>query len=478
LGISLVQKTFPVSEFGFQLPCYTFRQFVLLVRQKLEAYNKVLQEVEEGIVMAWRQLKINSRISDYRIVGFLGRGNYGEVWRAKPKIGPEMAIKSYAALSQIIRKERLTREIMREALAQAEVRDPNVVALMKGEPDDGYIMFELMKSSLKEELKKSKDIRFPLETSTEIMKGCLSGLKAIHSKEIVHGDIKPANILISENLVPKISDFGLASILHKKKFPLPFFRGSSCWAAPEVLNGEAPTFQSDLFSIGIVFYLLLTKRHPFFPEDPSCLWEPEDNIKDEGFVPKPVTHFDLNIPEEISQIAAKLLQRDPDKRYKNVEEVLIALTQMEAPVTKVEPMPTGMPIETANEIAEAILEAKRLYFVQFNPWDALKLLQNVVEKYKDQKIRYLADACSFSAFVHNYLGEWDKADRMATLGIGLDPNHVESYMCRGYARKHRGLDNKDKKSLDEAREDFNRALMLTQDIRKRSQVQRYLEQLS
>lgn len=429
--------------------------------------------------MAWRQLKINSRINGYRIIGYLGSGNYGEVWKAKPKIGAEVAIKYYATLSSIIRQDKLTKEIMREALAQSEVKDENVVTLIRGEPEKGYIMFELMESSLQEEMKQlNRDSKFTIEVSIDIMRGCLSGLRAIHKNEIVHGDIKPANILLNENFVPKISDFGLASILHKKKFPLPFFRGSSCWAAPEVLNGEAPTYQSDLFSIGIVFYLLLTTRHPFFPDDPSCLWTPEDYIKNQQFSPKPTNQLQTDIPEEMSQIATKLLQREPDRRYKEVEEVLIALTELEAPVTKAEQVPVDVPIETANEIAEAILEAKRLYFVQFSPQSALDLLHNVVDKFKGQEIRYLADACSFTAFLHNYLSEWDESETVASIGIKLDPNHVESYMTRGYARKHRGISKKNNKSLSDAKEDFNRALMLTKDIRKRYQVQRYLDQLA
>jgi serine/threonine protein kinase len=429
--------------------------------------------------MAWRKLKIKSRINGYTITGYIGRGNYGEVWKAKPRIGPEVAVKYFAALSSIIRLDRLTKEIMREALAQAQLNHQNVVALIRGEPEKGYIMFELMKSSLKEKIKNliTSSDKLTTDTAIAIIKGCLNGLKAIHDKEIVHGDIKPANILMTEEDVPKISDFGLASILHKKKFPLPFFRGSSCWAAPEVLLGEGPTYQSDLFSMGIIFYLLLTNSHPFYPNEPSCLWEPEDRIADKSFLPKPVTDLEATTPEVVSQIITRLLQRDPDRRFKKVEEVLIALTELEAPETKEEPVSVGVPIETANEIAEAILDAKRLYFIDFTPPDALQKLKNVIDKFKDKGIRSLADAYSFSAFLHNYLGEWDNAVIQASMGVKVDPMHAESYMTRGYALMHKWLQRQDNASLANAKEDFNKALMLTRDIRKRGQIQHYLAQL-
>jgi serine/threonine protein kinase len=302
-------------------------------------------------------------------------------------------------------------------------------------------------------------------------------LKAIHDKKIVHGDIKPGNILLTEKDIPKISDFGVASILHEKKFPIPFFRGSSCWAAPEVLKGDAPSFQSDLFSMGIICYLLLARRHPFFPNDPCCLWEPEDLIKDEAKVPRQLIEVSPQVPEEVSQIVARLLQHDLTKRFKNVEEIQIALTQLEAPAAKEKAVPSDAPIEAANEIAKAILEAKRLYFVQFNPLKSIELLRALIDKYKDKKIRYLADACSFRAFLHNFLKDWNEAVIVASMGIDLDPNHLESYMARGYARMHKWIATKDSQLHSDAKEDFSKALLLTADIRKKLQIQRYLDQL-
>jgi serine/threonine protein kinase len=363
-------------------------------------------------------------------------------------------------------------------MAQEEVRHPNVVDIIRAEPEKGYIMLEFMHTSLREKIKHlDEDSPLSTEASIDIIKGCLSGLKAIHDRNIVHGDIKPANILMTEQDVPKISDFGVASILHKKKFPIPFFHGSRCWAAPEILKGEAPSYQSDLFSLGIICYLLLAKKHPFNPGDPCCLWEPEDLIEDQEFTPVQISDITKGIPEEVGGIVTKLLHRELAKRFANIEEVQIAFTQLEAPTPKDKSVPSDAPIEAANEIAQAILEAKRLYFVQYSPLAGLALLEKVIEKYKNQKIRYLADACSFKAFLHNFLREWQSADDSASLGIELDPNHLESYQTRGYARMHRWLDTQDAQSLSNAREDFNRALLLTADIRKRSQIQKYLEQL-
>jgi len=426
-------------------------------------------------------LKPRSRIKDWRVVSKLGSGTYGEVWKAKHyRMESVVAIKNFARLAQIVRKDTLIREILREAIAMAKIQHENVVAFHTDNIERGCIVFEYVSNSLETEIKRRSSANrwFSQDEALSVLTGILEGLAAIHEKNIVHGDIKPANILLTDKLTPKLSDFGMASILKTKRFPCPFFHGSNNWAAPEVLLGEKPSFQSDLFSVGIIGYLLFTRRHPFYHEDITCLSGPEDYIFDAECNPKSAGQVNEELPATISEIIEKLLQRDPNNRYKNVGEVLMALTEMEAPTTPIEVEVTMTRAEVTNEIGSAILEAKRFFLTEFNPPIALKTLTDVIKKLKSSNIRFIANAYSYKAFIHNYLQEWDEAIKAATEGIKVDPNHCDSYMARGYAYKRKGSLILDNELLDLARGDLNKARLLAVDNRKRQQAQKYLTELS
>jgi serine/threonine protein kinase len=426
-------------------------------------------------------LKPRSQVKDWRVESKLGSGTYGEVWKAKHRMGSVVAIKSFARLVQIVRKDTLIREILREAIAMAQIRHENVVAFNTDDIERGCIVFEFVPNSLEQEMKRRRGTEswFSPDEAFSIFKGILEGLKAIHAKQIVHGDIKPANILLTERLTPKMSDFGMASILSAKKFPCPFFHGSNNWAAPEVLSGEKPDFQSDLFSAGIIAYLLFTGYHPFHHDDPSCLSRPEDYISNPEYFVQSVRMHNDSILAPISDIIDKLLQRDRDKRYKSVQEVLMALTELEAPTapTEVEVTKTEVEVEVAYEIGYSIVEAKRLFHTEFNPPAALEVLTKVIDKFKSSNVRFLANAFSYKAFIYNYLQEWGESIEAASEGIKVDPNHCDSYMARGYAYKRKGSETGNNALLELAKGDLNKAKLLAPDYRKRQQAQKYLTEL-
>jgi serine/threonine protein kinase len=422
-------------------------------------------------------LKPKSRIKDWIIEDKLGSGTYGEVWQAKHRMGSVVAIKSFARLAQIVREDRLLREILRETIAMAQIAHENVVTFNTDDTEKGCIVFEFVPYSLEGEIKRRRGSSswFTLNETLSIFKGILEGLAAIHGKNIVHGDIKPANILLTEKLTPKLSDFGMASILSAKKFPCPFFHGSNNWAAPEVLLGEKADFQSDLFSVGIIAYLLFTGKHPFHRDDPTCLSGPEDHISDVEYIPQSATVLNNSIPAPVSDIIDKLLQRDRDKRYKNVNEVLIALTELEAPTA----IPTGVEVtkselEATKEISESIVEAKRLFHVEFEVRAALDILTDVINKFKSINASFLANAFSYKAFILNYLHEWDESIETASEGIKIDPNHCDSYMARGYACMRKGSATGNAALLKSARSDLNKAKLLAPIYTKRQQAQNYL----
>jgi len=426
-------------------------------------------------------LKPRSKIKDWRIESELGSGTYGEVWKAKhQRMGSVVAVKSFARLSQIVRKDTLIREILREAIAMARIQHENVVAFHTDYIERGCIVFEFVPNSLEQEMKRrrGKTSWFSQDEALSIFKGILEGLAAINKKQIVHGDIKPANILLTEKLTPKMSDFGMASILSAKKFPCPFFHGSNNWAAPEILLGGDPDFQSDLFSVGIIAYLLFTGNHPFHREDPSCLSGPQDYIANPEYSIPSLKIQDDSTLAPIADIINKLLQRDRDKRYKNVQEVLMALTELEAPTTTTTTVElTKTKVEATNEIDYSIVEAKRLFYTEFNPLAALQILTDIIDKFRALKVRSLANAFSYKAFIHNYLQEWQESIEAASKGITLDPNHCDSYMARGYARKRKGYEINGHALLKAARDDLNKARLLAPDYRKRQQAQKYLAEL-
>jgi serine/threonine-protein kinase len=425
-------------------------------------------------------LKPRSRIKDWVVEAKLGSGTYGEVWKAKHRMGSAVAIKSFARLAQIVREDKLLSEILREAIAMAQIAHENVVAFNTDDIERGCIVFEFVPNSLEGEIKRRRGMSgwFSPDEALGIFGGILEGLAAIHGKNTVHGDIKPANILLTERLTPKLSDFGMASILSAKKFPCPFFHGSNNWAAPEVLSGEKADFQSDLFSVGIIAYLLFTSKHPFHHDDPTCLSGPEDYISESGYTVQSATVFNSGIPAPISDIIDKLLQRDRDKRYKNIDEVLIALTELEAPTavpTEIDVAKTKVEITT--EIGDSIVEAKRLFQTEFNPRGALKILGDVVNKLKSSNVPFLANAFSYMAFIDNYLQLWDESIGAASEGIKLSPNHCDSYMARGYAYMRKMGQTGDTGLYGFARSDLNKAKLLALTYTKRQQAQRYLDLL-
>jgi tetratricopeptide (TPR) repeat protein len=147
----------------------------------------------------------------------------------------------------------------------------------------------------------------------------------------------------------------------------------------------------------------------------------------------------------------------------------MALTELEAPTA-----PTVSAEVVTNEIGYSILEAKRLFHTEFNPPAALKVLTDVINRFKSLNVPFLANAFSYKAFIHNYLREWDKSIEAAREGIKIDPNHCDSYMARGYAYKKKGFETKNDALLASARDDLNKAKLLAPDYRKRQQAQRHL----
>ena len=265
------------------------------------------------------------QLDNYMIIEELGKGTYGRVLKAKDLDTDEIvAIKLLHGEIGSKRKK----DLKHEAWVQKKLNHKNIVRCLdyKHESKTGsYLVMEYVEGeSLQKLLDKNPMEPLALDLALNIIKSCLSALGYAHTHEsgaIIHGDIKPGNIIVpfSKEKEVKIADWGVAKQLGTFKM---LNKGSSTCAAPEVLqcwkqNKKDWVFnqQSDLFSIGIIAYYILTGRHPFvdlsiYGRTISFL------INDKYFKPPPMTRFDgEQIPDYLEPIISKLLEKHPRNRY-------------------------------------------------------------------------------------------------------------------------------------------------------------------
>lgn len=263
----------------------------------------------------------------------------GTVYLARDeRLGRLVAIKVLNS-SEMAAEDRRAR-FLREARSAAAVRHPNVATIHEvDETADGvpYIVMEYCEGeTLSQRLRRS-----PLEAAEflSIARQLAAGVAAAHDKGILHRDIKSANIVVEPNGVTKILDFGLA-----KPFPRALtdpgletslesatghFFGTLHFIAPEQARGQNADVRSDLFSVGVVMYLMATGKLPFNADAPLMVLE---KIRDEE--PEPFVPLDLAFPPVAAKIIAKLLQKSPGDRYQNARDLLSDLEEIDTPTVR------------------------------------------------------------------------------------------------------------------------------------------------
>lgn len=191
----------------------------------------------------------------YCLKNLLGEGTYGSVWLAQDtRLEIPVAIKALHATHGRIG------DLRAEAVTQARLSHDNIVRIYDVDVDDRVIVMEYiegasLESHLKDLIRQEGWIQ--ASRSKDILAQCFDALIYAHSKQVVHGDVKPANIMIQEDLTAKLTDFGVAKVIAEQymgTYPsgLPRRMGSTTYSAPEVIRGEPRDFQSDMFSLGIV----------------------------------------------------------------------------------------------------------------------------------------------------------------------------------------------------------------------------------
>ena len=258
----------------------------------------------------------------------LGKGAMGVVYLGRdPVIGRRVALKTIRATAEDDSEQREFNErFMREAQAAGTLSHPNIVTIHdvgeEVETQTSFIAMEYVEGKNLKQLLKDK-VAFSWDRVAEISMSVADALDYAHRRGIVHRDVKPANIIIltSDGTV-KITDFGIAKIEASSLTETGQFLGTPNYMSPEQVTGETVDGRSDLFSLGVVLYELLTKRKPFIGDNLTSI---SYKIVHEEY-PPPET-YDATIPGEFGPILARALAKDPAARFQSGKDFHAALAE-------------------------------------------------------------------------------------------------------------------------------------------------------
>ncbi len=264
--------------------------------------------------MIMKGQKINDR---YQIIKTIGEGGMANVYLAYDTIlDRNVAVK--VLRGDLATDEKFVRRFQREALSASSLSHPNIVEVYDVGEDNGsyYIVMEYIEGKhLKQLLKKRGNLT--LTEVVDIMLQVTDGMSAAHDSYIIHRDIKPQNIMILENGLIKITDFGIAMALNSTQLTQTnSVMGSVHYLPPEQASGKGATIQSDVYSMGILMYELLTGTLPFRGDNAveialKHIKEPFPSVKDK--VP--------NLPQSIENIIMRATAKNVKNRYADAKEM-------------------------------------------------------------------------------------------------------------------------------------------------------------
>ena len=267
---------------------------------------------------------IGKTVSHYKILEKLGEGGMGIVYKAQDiKLDRFVALKFLP--QHLTTNEEEKQRFIHEAKAASALQHNNICAIHEiDETEDGQI-FICMDYYEGETLnKKIKEKPLPLEEAIDIAIQIAQGLTKAHEKDIVHRDIKPANIMLTDDGVVKIFDFGLAKLSTQTKLTKESTTlGTVSYMSPEQVKGEKVDYRTDIWSLGVIIYEMLTGQLPFKGEYASAvIYSIMSDIQE------PITALCTGIPMELERIINKCLNKNPYDRYQHVDDLIVDLRQL------------------------------------------------------------------------------------------------------------------------------------------------------
>jgi serine/threonine-protein kinase len=260
----------------------------------------------------------------YEIIELTGKGGMSLVYKAKDKL-----LNRYVAVKvlkeEFVENEQFIKKFNRESQAAASLSHPNIVNVFDVGSEDNinYIVMEFIDGmTLKHDLMLKE--KFEPEEATKIVRDIALALSHAHKNKIIHRDVKPHNILMTKEEVPKVADFGIARAITSSTVTMTGeTMGSVHYISPEQARGGFVDERSDLYSLGIVYYELLSGKVPFDGENSVtiAIQHIQNKIT-------PINEIEPSISDDINYIVMKLIKKQPEERYQSADALVDDLNRI------------------------------------------------------------------------------------------------------------------------------------------------------
>jgi serine/threonine-protein kinase len=269
---------------------------------------------------------VRPTLGRYEVEKQLGKGAMGIVYLGRdPRINRTTAIKTFRFEDEYDDDDikGMKEKFFREAESAGTLSHPNIVTIYDAgeEQDLAYIAMEYLEG---EDLEKyiKKDNLLPMRKVVDTIADIADGLNYAHERGVVHRDIKPANVMLLKSGVVKITDFGIARITATSKTQTGIVKGTPYYMSPEQFSGEKVDGRSDIFSLGVMMFQLLTGQLPFYADNPAALMNKIMNVPH----PDP-RKINPKILKPLVLILGKALMKDRNKRYQKASQMSAHLRQ-------------------------------------------------------------------------------------------------------------------------------------------------------
>ena len=292
------------------------------------------------------RLTAGDKLGPYEIVGLIGKGGMGEVYRGTDtRLGRSVAIK--------VSSREFNDRFEREARAISTLNHPNICTLHDIGPN--YLVMEYIEGDLLSKIIERGPL--PLDKALGYAVQIVDALAAAHAKGVIHRDLKPGNVIITRNGV-KVLDFGLAKLSTDKvssdsaanieTVTEPITRagailGTLYYMAPEQVEGKEADERSDIFSFGVVFYEMITGQRPFGGDTQAAVLAAL--LKDQ---PPPMSQWQPAVPRQLERVVRKCLEKKPDDRWQSARDLkpTLELIDLDAPPSSMSSASATIPIQT------------------------------------------------------------------------------------------------------------------------------------